>query len=128
MFLWCAARDLIGLFSAMTQSLVIAPTALSGLFAEGDGSALGGLIIQLGFASAIAYVPLQVYTVRGWHAGWRIAACVPLALMVPVFAYTAYALARQSNLWPIVLIFLAPLGTGYLLVLVALRRFLGVRA
>jgi anti-sigma-K factor RskA len=42
--------------------------------------------------------------------GWRIAAFVPLALMVVVFAYITYAFARQSNLRPILLVFAAPIG------------------
>src|SRR5438045_8678047 len=104
----------------MACALIIAATARNGLF--GEGEALGGLLVQIGFASAIAYVPLQLHSVLAWRGGWRIAAFVPLALMVPVFAYTAYALALKSNLWPIVLIFAAPVGTAYLLLLMAIRR------
>jgi hypothetical protein len=86
----------------------------------------GGLIIMVGFASAVAYLPLQLYTGIRWRGVWRIVALLPILLMVPVFAYTAYALAQESNLWPIVLIFVAPLGTGYLVILVIIRRS-GVR-
>lgn len=82
----------------------------------------GGLIVLVGFASAIAYVPLQVHTCRKWRGGWRVMACLPLLLMIPVLGSTAYAFAKQSNLWPILLIFAAPVGTAYLIVLVVARR------
>lgn len=84
---------------------------------------IGGLIIALGFSSAVAYVPLQIYTGRKWRGGWRIAAFLPLLLMVPVFVITAIALAQKSNLWPIVLIFAAPFGTAYLVILLVIRHF-----
>jgi hypothetical protein len=68
-------------------------------------------------------VPLQIYTAIKWRGGWRIAALVPLLLMIPVFVTTAIALAQDSNLWPIVMIFAAPIGTGYLAILFLLRYF-----
>ena len=90
-------------------------------------SLLGGLIIQIGFGSAIAYLPLQIYACPHWRGGWRIAAFVPLLLMVPVFVITGIALAQESNLWPIFLIFLAPVGTAYLVILFVIRRFVTAR-
>jgi hypothetical protein len=84
---------------------------------------LGGLMILIGFLSAFAYLPVQVYTAIKWSGIARIAALVPLALMVPVIVATAQALAHQSNLWPILLIFAAPVGTGYLLALMLIRHF-----
>jgi hypothetical protein len=86
---------------------------------------VGALIIQLGGACALAYIPLQIYLFRKWRGGWRLAACLPLLLMVPVIVATAIALAKQSNLWPIVLIFAAPVGTGYLLLLMLVRWLQG---
>jgi hypothetical protein len=83
---------------------------------------LGGLILVIGYVSALAYIPLQVYTGIRWRGIARIAALVPLLLMVPVFAFTAHAFAQQSNLWPILLIFAAPVGTGYLVILIVIRR------
>ena len=83
---------------------------------------LGGLIIAVGFYSAVAYVPLQIYSGLKWRGGWRIVAFVPLLLMVPVFVFTGIAFAQESNLWPIILIFSAPFGTAYLLILFLIRR------
>ena len=84
---------------------------------------LGSLIITLGFSSAVAYLPLQVYACLALRSVWRIVAFVPLLLMVPIFGYTAYALAQQSNLWPILLILAAPAGTGFLLILLMIQYF-----
>ncbi len=85
------------------------------------GVVLGAMIIQFGGAAAVAYIPLQIYLLRKWAGAWRVAAALPLFLMVPVIVATGIALAKQSNLWPIVLIFAAPVGTGYLLLLMLLR-------
>jgi hypothetical protein len=41
-----------------------------------------------------------------------VAAALPLFLMVPVIVVTAIALAKQSNLWPIILIFAAALAAS----------------
>src|SRR3954463_13890135 len=76
---------------------------------------MGGVIIALGFFSAVAYLPLQIYSGLKWRGGWRIAAFLPLLLMVPVFVITGIALAQESNLWPIIMIFAAPFGTAYLI-------------
>lgn len=84
---------------------------------------LGGLLIPIGFWSAIAYVPLQIYTGLKWRGGWRILALAPLLIIVPILGYTAYAAARESNLWPIVLIFSAPVATVYFLIIAVIRRF-----
>ena len=83
---------------------------------------IGGLIVLVGFGSALAYLPLQVYTVIRMRGVWRIVAIVPFLPMVRVFALTAYAYADESSLWPILMIFAAPVGTGYLAVLLIVRR------
>jgi hypothetical protein len=82
---------------------------------------VGGLIILVGFGAALAYLPLQVYTVVRLRGVWRLVALLPVLLMVPIISLTAYALAQQSNLWPLYLIFGAPVGTGYLAVLLFIR-------
>ena len=84
---------------------------------------LGALLVQIGFGSAVAYVPLQIRACRNWRGGWRIAALVPLLLMVPVFVSAVIGIVYGSNLWPIYLIFLSPVGTGYLVILFVIRRF-----
>lgn len=83
---------------------------------------VGGLIIMVGFGAAVVYLPLQIFTVVRLRGVWRLVALLPVLLMVPIFAVTASAFAQESNLWPILLIFAAPVGTGYLAVLLLIRR------
>ena len=85
---------------------------------------VGFLVIALGFAAAISYPGLQYAAIRQMPGGWRALSLVPLAVMAIVLVYTMMALADGSNLWPLVLIFTAPLATAYLLLLrFAARRF-----
>ncbi|HZU35877.1 MAG TPA: hypothetical protein VFA18_08215 [Gemmataceae bacterium] len=83
---------------------------------------LGFLIMVVGYAAALVYLPLQVYAAVRLRGGRRLAALLPLLLMVPIFALTADAYAKDSNLWPVCLIFTAPVGTGYLVALLLIRR------
>jgi hypothetical protein len=85
---------------------------------------LGSLIIFVGFAAAIAYVPLQVYTWMSWSGRWRIAALLPILGMVPIIGITVIALAQESNLWPLPLIFTSPIASLYLFGLVVLKAML----
>jgi hypothetical protein len=66
------------------------------------------------------YWILQFVLPRRYDGGWRIAALVPLAVMVPIVLYTAFAFAAGSNLWPLLPIFVTPLGF-YLIVVAAAK-------
>jgi hypothetical protein len=68
-----------------------------------------------------AYFVAQCYTLIAWRSAWRLAATVPLVGMVPVIVLTFQAYRQQSNLWPILLLFAAPLVLSYLIVLMILR-------
>jgi hypothetical protein len=59
---------------------------------------------------------------------WRIAALVPLFVFVPALLNSVFAFSQGSNMWPIVLIFLAPLGFLYLLPLGLARLAASKRA
>jgi hypothetical protein len=62
------------------------------------------------------YFVLQVWLGFRWTGGWRIAALMPLAPIGPAILWSLYALSHQSNLWPITVVLLAPLGSIYLLI------------
>ena len=57
---------------------------------------VGYLIILVGFGSALAYLPLQVYIIVRLRGGWRIAACLPPLMMVPVIVLTAQGSQRRA--------------------------------
>jgi hypothetical protein len=61
------------------------------------------------------YLVLQIWLGLAFTGRWRIAALVPLIGFVPALIVSVDALSRGSNLWPIVVIFFAPLGCMYLL-------------
>jgi hypothetical protein len=78
-----------------------------------------GLAIML---ATPAYLVLQVACVFvAWHKGWWAAFLAPLVLAVPAAAWCLYALAQDSNLWPLTFILFAPLGCAYLVVVLILR-------
>ncbi|NHA15098.1 hypothetical protein [Thioalkalivibrio sp. XN279] len=81
-----------------------------------------GLLIMLMGWSVPGYFALQLILWRRWDGGWRRLALVPLWGTVPVTAYTLFALAAGSNLWPLIMLFTLPLAFVYLLALVILKR------
>ena len=83
------------------------------------------LLVMLMGWSVPGYLALQVYMLSRYQGGWRKAALVPLVLMVPLLAYTVFALLAASNLWPLLLIFLTPLAFVYLMGLGLVKRARG---
>ena len=79
--------------------------------------AVGFVVIVIGGFAALAYPALQVNAFREMRGVWRVLAAVPLLPMGYILVVTAIALRKGSNLWPILLIFTAPLGAAYLWVL-----------
>lgn len=75
------------------------------------------------FAALPLYLVLQPLAFSRLAGNWRKAALVPLLLTGPACAHAAFALAAGSNLWPIVLILVAPLAVVYLGGLFAAQRF-----
>jgi hypothetical protein len=66
------------------------------------------------------YFVLQAFAFR-FAGGWRSAALAPLIVSVPLLGWCLYALAAGSNIWPLPVIFFAPFGTIYLLIVMGLR-------
>ena len=88
---------------------------------EPDGLLLGvlGLAVMAGVPVYFVLQPLLLFRVRD---GWRRAVQAPLFPMAAVLAWTIYAGLKGSNLFPLVLIFTAPLADLYLLVILLLRH------
>lgn len=86
-------------------------------------SVLWTLLPAILFLSVPGYLVLQIVSLK--LDGWKSLSCLPLLAMIPLLAYTVYAYAMQSNLWPLLLIFASPVALIYLL---ALRLVKAVRA
>jgi hypothetical protein len=82
----------------------------------------GGIIIMVGFGAAIAYPRLQYSALRQMRGVWLVLSLVPLAVMLVVGVVTALVLSEGANLWPLLLIFTAPVATAYLAVLRFVER------
>jgi hypothetical protein len=78
-----------------------------------------GIVIM---ASVPAYLVVQILLAITWRGGWRIAALVPLIIMLPALALTVYATSQGSNLGPLALIMAAPLSLLYLVIALVVRR------
>ncbi len=85
------------------------------------GELIAEMCIKAGFFSAVAYIPLQIYTLMKWDGRWRWLALAPLVVMIPVIAATAVMIAQNSNLAPIYMFFASPFATVYLVVLMIFR-------
>lgn len=70
----------------------------------------------------VGYPLAQYGAIRHASGGWRMAFALPAVPMALVVAYTALAFSQGANLWPILLIFTAPLAILYLLLLAIARR------
>jgi peptidoglycan/LPS O-acetylase OafA/YrhL len=78
----------------------------------------------LGFAVMLgvpAYVALQIWVPRRARGRWRWAAFAPLLCAIPLILFSLYALSQGSNLWPLGFVLFAPLGAGFLLLVMAAR-------
>jgi hypothetical protein len=77
-----------------------------------------GLIVMAGVPS---YFILQCWLPYSWAGRWRLASLVPLIATGPAVLFSLFALSQGSNLWPLTVIFLAPPGLIYLLIVCAAR-------
>lgn len=79
-----------------------------------------GLPYDLIWLAVPLYVLLQAVALVRPES--RMAAAVPLVVMAPLFAYSAVALTRGSNLWPLPLLFAAPPAALLLATVLLLTR------
>jgi hypothetical protein len=77
--------------------------------------------------SVLAYAPLQAYMLwrrRGRSRGLEYAVAIPMVLVI---AYSIFGLLAGSSLWPLVLLFTAPLACVALLLIRLVRIVLDWR-
>lgn len=85
--------------------------------AASDTGAGGDLIVTLMGASIPAYLLLQAFLLLRLRGGWRKAAMLPLAGMIPLALFTIAGAIAGAGLWPLMMLFLTPVAVGYLVVL-----------
>ncbi len=73
-------------------------------------SAIGVLLVPFFFLCVTGYPPLQAFTLWKLRGPARLLSALPLAFMLPVYAFCLYALAQDSNLWPLYAIFASPVA------------------
>jgi hypothetical protein len=110
--------------SAEQQAMVAARAWSDGPAGDGDSGLWGLLLMVMGW-SIPGYLGLQVYMLMRYEGRWRRLALLPLWVMVPLLGYTLFALLAGSNLWPLVMLFLAPFAFVYLMVVLSIRTMSG---
>ena len=85
------------------------------------------VIGSVAMLAAPAYFILQPWAVSKLTGGWRKAALLPLIPAFPLVLWCAYALADQSNLWPVPFLLFAPFGTFYLAILLVVAQMRALR-
>jgi len=75
------------------------------------------------FAALPLYLVLQPLAFSRLAGNWRRAALAPLLLTGPAAAFAGFAYLYGSNLWPLVVILVAPFAVVYLAGLFAARRY-----
>lgn len=81
------------------------------------------LLIPVGILGGLFVYPiLQFIALRRMSGGWRKLAFIPLIPMGILLIVTVKAFLQQSNLWPILIIFFAPLGLVCLAILFACHK------
>jgi hypothetical protein len=82
-----------------------------------------GLLIPIGIWGGLLIYPfLQIFALLRMHGGWRQLAFLPLVPMCIVLIVTIKAFLQHSNMWPILIIFCAPLAMAYLVILIVCHK------
>jgi len=81
-----------------------------------------GTPLDLLWLAMPAYVVLPVVAMMRTSGGTRMAAALPLFVMVPVFVHAAVGLVQESNLWPLLMLFVSPAALFYFTAVAFLPR------
>jgi hypothetical protein len=73
------------------------------------------LIGELVALAGPAYFFLQLLMVMRYRGRWRVAALVPLIVMVPLAVHAGFAYAAGAPAWPVLLVLAAPLAFACLI-------------
>ena len=81
-----------------------------------------GMPLDLIWLTIPAYVVVQVIALMRSSRGSRMAAALPLFVMVPVFVHAAVGLVQEKNLWPLLMLFASPIALLYVTLVAVLAR------
>ena len=73
------------------------------------------------WGGTLGYPILQYIAIKRMSGVWRVFAYLPLIPMAVVIVVTVILLAQESNIWPVVLIFVSPVILVYLIFLLVLH-------
>jgi hypothetical protein len=73
-------------------------------------------LVLLLWLCVAGYAVGQVVALLRTSGQARLAAGLPLVVMLPILAFTVVSLARESNLWPLPLLFASPFALLYVAV------------
>jgi hypothetical protein len=79
------------------------------------------MIIVGVWGGTLGYPILQYLAIKRMSGVWRVFAYLPLIPMAVVIVVTVILLSQESNIWPVVLIFVSPVILVYLLFLLVLH-------
>ena len=91
-------------------------------FLEKIGFTLTAILVPVAFLSVPGYPLLQLFTLWKLRGPARLLSALPLAFMLPVYAFCLYALTQDSNLWPLYAIFASPVAFVITLVVFLVAR------
>ena len=74
------------------------------------------MLLDVLWLSVLAYVVVQIIVLRRASGVGKVAAALPVLVMVPVLVLTVVNLALEKNLWPIFLLFASPLALLYVVI------------
>jgi hypothetical protein len=83
------------------------------------------LIGELVALAGPAYFFLQILTAARYRGRWRVAALVPLVVMVPLAIHAGIAYAAGSPAWPLLLILASPFAFVYLVLVGVVKSSVG---
>jgi hypothetical protein len=76
------------------------------------------------WGGTLGYPILQYLAIKRMSGAWRVFAYLPLIPMAVVIVVTVMATFQESNIWPVLLIFVSPVLLVYLLALLVLHYLL----
>src|SRR5947209_1090571 len=75
----------------------------------------------------VVYLVMQAYAAMHLRGGWRWTSLLPLLPMALVLAMTVGAYRQGSNIWPVPLILASPPACIFVIAVLAVHRYVGLR-